>query len=62
MNAILQELSDKETTEWDHWTLTANIVHNNRAFLSNLEQKAVNYDFSVTLAMLDHEVRQEARS
>lgn len=45
----------------DHWTLTANIVHNNRAFLSNLEQKAVNYDF-VTLAMLDHEVRQEARS
>lgn len=46
----------------DHWTLTANIVHNNRAFLSNLEQKAVNYDFSVTVAMLDHEVRQEARS
>ena len=45
MNAILQELSIKEATEWDHWTLTANIVHNNRAFLSNLEQKkAVNYD------------------
>lgn len=48
MDALLQELPNKDRIEWGHWTTLANIIHNNETietFLSKLEQnKANNYN------------------